>query len=90
MLHELAPVFSDREISALLGRSSVAVNMRIHALGIQRPVSFYIERNRFRPLYPPELREVIALQNKVKRKLNDAENNCRSQRETVRAARRAK
>lgn len=73
MLADMAPSMSNKELAELLGRSAESIQRCLKRNGISRPPTFYFERGRPFDAYPPELQEVIRLQNKVKRLLTDEE-----------------
>lgn len=73
MLADMAPCMSNKELSELLGRSAQSIHRCLKRNGIFRPPAFYFEHGRPFDAYPPELQEVIRLQNKVKRLLNNEE-----------------
>lgn len=89
LLQDLLPFMRYAEIGELMGRTEWAITSKIQYSGIARPPSYYIELGRTFLILPPELREVIVLHNKLKRKLRD-EKHSRLEAASVRATRGAK
>lgn len=73
LLKDVAPVMRTSQIARLTGRSIGAIKEKIRFLDIKRPASFCVEHGLSYHLLPPDLKEVIGLQKKLKRKLRDEE-----------------
>ncbi|MDO9357904.1 MAG: hypothetical protein Q7T70_02785 [Polaromonas sp.] len=62
---------SNREVAAILGRSKKSVDHKLSQLGAKRSAAYHMKSGQPFRLYPPELREAMALQKAITRKLND-------------------
>lgn len=74
-LESMWRTMTNREIGVALGRSTRAIEAELGRMGIRRPVEFYLSRPNLAHLvpqaYPRELKEVIALQKQVARRLDE-------------------
>ena len=74
-LAEMSRTMTNREIGLAVGRSTCAVENELRRMRIVRPLEFYLSRPDLAHLapqaYPKELKEVIALQKQITRRLHE-------------------
>lgn len=83
MLVDLYPHVSNSELAQLLGRSKSSVRGRAIKLGLAKTTERLIEAHSAHLLLPREVRELMVLNNKLKKRLRDEEHR-RSARKLVR------